>query len=166
MEPDGVLGAGHHAQPAGPAVVGVGGVGGLVAVGPNLEPGQATEGVEVGIVDPAHLEHVVGTHDDAVALALASGVVDHRSPGARGRGTPLTRTIRMSGGPSLLSNPMGSGAIARGFVGGVFGQDLVDLAPGVVQDPVHRGDLLGAPGLGHLHDGRSHLEGQVAQVDQ
>ena len=107
MEPDGVLGAGHHAQPAGPAVVGVGGVGGLVAVGPNLEPGQATEGVEVGIVDPAHLEHVVGTHDDAVALALASGVVDHRSPGARGRGTPLTRTIRMSGGPSLLVQPDG-----------------------------------------------------------
>ncbi len=56
----------------------------------------------------------VGTDVDAVALSLAPGVVDDRDEGAtRGR-APLTRTIRMGGGPALLGQSLGVGAHAPG----------------------------------------------------
>jgi hypothetical protein len=57
---------------------------------------------EVGVVDPAHLEHTVGADVDAVALALAAGAIDDGVVGAGRRAALLAGARRVSGGAAGL----------------------------------------------------------------
>lgn len=49
--------------------------------------------LEVAVVDPPNLEHVVRAHDDAILLPLASSVIDDRGPRPLAGTAPLTRAV-------------------------------------------------------------------------
>jgi hypothetical protein len=47
-------------------------------VGEALETPEDRQAREVGVVDAAHLEDVVGADGDAISLPLAAGAIDDR----------------------------------------------------------------------------------------
>ena len=51
----------------------------------------------------------------------------------------------------------------RGLVGVVIGQQLVQAAMGVAENALGCFDLVGRPGLAHLHGGGCHLTDEFAQ---
>jgi hypothetical protein len=71
-------------------------------VGADAQPAEEAEHGEIGVVDAAHLEHVVGVHDDTVLFRLATPVVDDRRPRAGGCVAPLARSLPVLRGPALL----------------------------------------------------------------
>lgn len=49
--------------------------------------------LEVAVVDPSYLEHVVGADDGAVVFCFAASVIDDRGPCARGGVAPLPGAV-------------------------------------------------------------------------
>jgi hypothetical protein len=99
---DGPLGAGHDAQSASAAGVGIRRVGGLAAMGEYSQLGQRRQTSEVAVVDSPYLEHVVGAHHDAVPFRFASTMVDDRGPSARRGVAPLAGALGVLSRPALL----------------------------------------------------------------